>query len=203
MRPVTRSGRPGTIRQPIDFLGVNYYNAERISFDVDGSLLKARSEPYSEPGWGRTTMGWGIAPSGLTTVLLELHRRYPGPAYLITENGCALDDQPDAEGRCDDQGRIAYLRAHLEVAGRRRCDRGIDVGGYFIWTLFDNFEWALGLHEALRSPPGRARNRRIGSPRPAQPGTPRLPVQTAWRSRYRGLVVQAHRGVVRMGVTIG
>ena len=158
-RPRVRSGDLESIAQPIDFLGVNYYNAERISFDVDGSLLKTHSEPYSEPGWGRTTMGWGIAPAGLTNVLLELHQRYPATAFLITENGCALDDQPDADGRCDDQDRIAYLRAHLEALGTA-IDRGIDVGGYFAWTLFDNFEWAWGYTRAFglhRIEPGSAR----------------------------------------------
>lgn len=160
-RPVTRSGDLGLIQQPIDFLGVNYYNAERISFDVDGSLLKVRSEPYSDPGWGRTTMGWGIAPTGLTNVLLELHRRYPDLAYLITENGCALDDQPDAEGRCDDQGRnrIPSRSSRSACDGnapRHRCRRLLHL------DTIRQLRVGLGLHEALRSPPGRARNRPSG-----------------------------------------
>jgi len=142
-RPDVRDGDLETIRQPIDFLGVNYYTAERISYDVDGSLLKARSEPYSDPGWGRTTMDWGIAPSGFTSVLVEITERYPGLPIVITENGCATDDQPGAGGTCDDGERIAYLRAHL-LALRAAIDLGIDVRGYFVWSLLDNFEWAWG-----------------------------------------------------------
>jgi beta-glucosidase len=141
--PDIRPGDLETIRQPIDLLGVNYYNAERISFDVDGSLLKARSEPYSEPGWGRTEMGWGIAPSGLTAVLVELHEKYPGLPMMITENGCALEDRSAADGSVDDPERIAYLREHIRALGVA-IDRGVDVRGYFLWSLLDNFEWAYG-----------------------------------------------------------
>jgi beta-glucosidase len=131
------------IRTPIDFLGVNYYNAERIAWDVDGGFLKARAEPLSEPGWDRTTMGWGIAPSGLVAVLLELNTRYPGLTILITENGCALDDVPDENGVVHDAGRIAYLRAHIEALAEAIAG-GVDVRGYFQWTLIDNFEWSFG-----------------------------------------------------------
>ena len=142
-RPAVRAGDLETIRQPIDFLGVNYYHAELVRFDVEGSLLKASSMPFSEPGWGRTTMGWGIAPSGLADVLLELDARYPGLSMVITENGCALDDRPDADGFCDDQDRIAYLRAHIGTLATA-IEHGVDVTGYLAWSLLDNFEWAWG-----------------------------------------------------------
>ena len=141
--PQVRPGDLETIRQPIDYLGVNYYNAERISHDVEGSLLKARSEPYSEPGWGQTTMGWGIAPSGLTEVLVEIHGRYPDLPMMLTENGCSLDDQQGPDGFCDDQTRIAYLREHIRALAVA-MERGVDVRGYLAWTLMDNFEWAWG-----------------------------------------------------------
>lgn len=142
-RPSVEPGDLETIRQPIDMLGVNYYQAERISFDVEGSLLKARSDPLSEPGWGRTTMGWGIAPSGLAEVLTDLHARYPGLPLIITENGCALDDQPSADGNTADDGRIAYMGAHIASLATAIA-RDVDVRGYFAWTLMDNFEWAWG-----------------------------------------------------------
>ena len=157
--PKVRPGDLETIRQPIDYLGVNYYSAERISFDVDGSLLKARSVPYSEPGWGLTTMGWGIAPSGLTSVLLELHARNPGLPIVITENGCAIDDRPDPDGFCDDQARIEYLREHI-LALAAAMERGVDVRGYLTWSLIDNFEWAWGYTRQfglVRVEPGTAR----------------------------------------------
>lgn len=142
-RPEIHAGDLEAIRQPIDLLGVNYYNAERISFDVDGSLLKARSEPHSEAGWGRSAMGWGIAPSGMTRVLTELHRRYPGLPMMITENGIALDDVVEASGRCDDPQRVAYMREHIRAMAAAIAE-GVDVRGYLAWTLMDNFEWAWG-----------------------------------------------------------
>ena len=142
-RPAIRSGYLETIHQPIDFVGVNYYSAERVSYDVEGAMLKTRSEPLSEPGWGRTAMGWGIAPSGLTAVLVELDDRYPGLSIMITENGCAVDDGPDAFGADGDRERIAYLREHIHALGVAK-DRGVDVTGYFVWSLLDNFEWAWG-----------------------------------------------------------
>ncbi|MGZ8527411.1 MAG: GH1 family beta-glucosidase, partial [Candidatus Limnocylindrales bacterium] len=142
-RPAVAPGDLETIHQPIDFVGLNYYTAERIRWDVEGSLLKAGSEPYSEPGWGQTTMGWGIAPAGLTAVLLEIHDRYPDLPIVMTENGCAIDDQPDSDGHIDDQDRINYLREHIRALATA-MDRGVDVRGYFAWTLFDNFEWSWG-----------------------------------------------------------
>ena len=142
-RPDIRAGDLEAINQPIDFLGINYYSAELVSYDVDGSLLKVRSAPYSEAGWGRTAMGWGIAPSGLTAVLIELHEQYPGLPIVITENGCALEDRLDADGSVDDRERIDYLREHIRALAVA-MDRGVDVRGYFAWTLFDNFEWAWG-----------------------------------------------------------
>ncbi len=141
--PDVRPGDLEDIRQPLDLLGVNYYNAESISFDVDGSLLKARAEPRSDPGWGRTPMGWGIAPTGLTAVLSGLHDQYPGLPMMITENGCALTEQPGPDGTYDDRARIDYLRAHILALGAA-IDRGVDVRGYLVWTLLDNFEWAFG-----------------------------------------------------------
>jgi beta-glucosidase len=141
--PRVEPGDLDAIRVPIDFLGLNYYNAERISWDVDAGVLRARSMPHSEPGWGRSAMGWGIAPSGLRAVLREIDAEYPGLAMLITENGIALDDVPGTDGSVDDRGRIAYLRAHLDALADAIAD-GVDVRGYFHWSLLDNFEWAFG-----------------------------------------------------------
>jgi beta-glucosidase len=79
----------------------------------------------------------------LSDVLVELHERYPGLPIVMTENGCSREDRPDAGGFCDDRDRIDYLRAHIEAMGTAIA-RGVDVTGYFAWSLLDNFEWAYG-----------------------------------------------------------
>lgn len=131
------------IRQPIDFLGVNYYDGESIFHDVDGSLLKARSEPRSEGDWGRTEMGWGVAPGGLTKVLAEISARTGGLPIYLTENGAAFADPPVKDGGIDDALRVRYLGEHVDAAAAA-IRAGVDLRGYFVWSLLDNFEWAWG-----------------------------------------------------------
>ena len=90
-------------------------------------------------------MGWPVIPEGLTELLLHVRERYGArlPPIIITENGCALADRVDADGRIDDHGRIAYIDSHLRAL-RKAMDAGVDVRGYFVWSLLDNFEWAEG-----------------------------------------------------------
>ena len=92
-------------------------------------------------------MGWEIDPDGLRDLLTWLHDEYTGPAevkLVITENGAAFDDQPDADGYVDDTNtRVDYLRRHL-TAVHQAIEAGADVRGYLAWSLMDNFEWALG-----------------------------------------------------------
>jgi beta-glucosidase len=88
-------------------------------------------------------MGWPITPEGFTELLVRLHTDYPNmPPIYITENGCAYDD-PVVEGRCADPRRIEYLDLHLRAI-KDAIDEGVDVRGYYQWSLMDNFEWALG-----------------------------------------------------------
>ena len=94
-------------------------------------------------GLPKTEMGWEIDPQGLYDVLERVHREYgPIPLY-ITENGAAFADQPGPDGTVADPQRVAYLDDHFRIA-RRAIDEGIDLRGYFVWTLLDNFEWAWG-----------------------------------------------------------
>ncbi len=88
-------------------------------------------------------MGWEVYPHGLAETMRRLHDRFGFQRYLITENGAAMDDQPDSTGFVDDQDRIAFIRDHL-VEVHRLIDSGIPIGGYFAWSLMDNFEWAWG-----------------------------------------------------------
>jgi beta-glucosidase len=129
------------IRQKIDFLGVNYY-----------APAYQRSDPTALLGttWGavppdmRTTgLGWPIDPTGLTEILAELRGQYGNPRVYITENGAFFQEAPAASGQIDDRQRIAYLRDHI-AAAHHAIAEGANLGGYFVWTLIDNWEWSHG-----------------------------------------------------------
>lgn len=122
------------IATPIDFLGLNYYTRNR--FDARGPAPMPASA-------AATAMQWEIYPEGLEELLLRLHADYKLPPLYITENGAAFDDRLDG-GRVADAARIDYLRRHIDAVESARR-RGVDVRGYFVWSLFDNFEWAHGL----------------------------------------------------------
>jgi beta-glucosidase len=89
-------------------------------------------------------MGWPVVPSGLRDLLVDLHQRYGEvlPPVLVTENGVAFRDEL-LDGVVDDPRRVAYLREHIAAVGDA-IDAGVDVQGYFVWTLMDNVEWAEG-----------------------------------------------------------
>ena len=142
-QPRVRSGDLELIHQPLDYLGLNYYNTDKVSFDVFGGLNKARLTPYSAPGWGRTDMNWGIDPAGLKRELLHVAKTYGNPKLYVTENGCAMPDVPDDKGFVADWNRIGYIRAHLQSV-HEALKAGADVHGYFAWSIFDNFEWERG-----------------------------------------------------------
>ncbi len=144
--PTAPQPQPGDlelISQPIDFLGVNHYFTSLVRHDAGGGLLKAATEVYTRPMWGYTEAGWGVNPPGLTAVLLKVKNQYTSLPVYITENGCAAHDEPDAEGFVQDQERIAYLRRHL-IAAHAAFQAGVDLRGYFVWSLMDNFEWNSG-----------------------------------------------------------
>jgi beta-glucosidase len=128
-----RDGDLDLIAAPLDVLGVNYYTRGLVDAD-DGPVVVPNQV---------TAMGWEIYPEGLGETLRWLHGSFRFPRYLITENGAAMDDRPDAAGFVDDQDRIDYLRRHLEVV-HELIDEGVPVAGYFAWSLMDNFEWAWG-----------------------------------------------------------
>jgi beta-glucosidase len=128
------------IRQPIDFLGVNYYNPQRIAAAPGDLPLQARQV---EPLPPTTAMGWEVDPNGLHDVLTRLRRDYgPIPVY-ITENGASFDDPPAVNGHVEDPERTAYLQGHLAALARAVAD-GVDVRRYCVWSLLDNFEWEEG-----------------------------------------------------------
>jgi beta-glucosidase len=139
---VVHEGDLALIAAPVDFLGVNYYSPRPVRADPDGPLGASEAEV---PGAPVTAMGWPVVPAAFTELLLTLAERYTDalPPIYITENGAAFDDQPDAEGRVHDSDRIGYIDSHLRALHSAMA-AGIDVRGYFCWSLLDNFEWAEG-----------------------------------------------------------
>ncbi|MBO0842131.1 MAG: family 1 glycosylhydrolase [Nocardioides sp.] len=156
-----RDGDLGVINQPLDFLGVNYYHpdvpaAEPYDIapeDVLGSRLtypaRPRTSPY--PGGGfvfprrglpTTARDWEIDPAALTRLLVRLRDDYDVPPVYITENGAMVHDEL-VDGAVHDEPRRDFLASHLEAA-RAAIDKGVDVRGYFAWSLLDNFEWSYG-----------------------------------------------------------
>jgi beta-glucosidase len=139
-------GDEAVIQAPIDLLGVNFYQPAYVSAKP--------GEPASEENPGTegiafrkpvgpvTDMNWQIEPAGLTRLLERLHRDY-GVPMLITENGAAYPDGPGADGRVHDTNRIEYLDGHLRAC-HDAISNGVDLRGYFVWSLMDNFEWAEG-----------------------------------------------------------
>ncbi|GAA3230847.1 GH1 family beta-glucosidase [Nonomuraea helvata] len=127
------------IATPLDALGINYYNPTRIAAPTDDGL------PFSDAGitgHPTTAFGWPVVPDSLRELLTGLKKRYGAalPPILITENGCSTDDT------LEDDARIEFLDGHIG-AMRRAMAEGVDVRGYFVWSLLDNFEWAEGYHQ--------------------------------------------------------
>jgi beta-glucosidase len=137
-----QDGDLAVIAAPVDVLGVNYYMPTRLSA-LPGEPLPFRMEPI--PGYPVTGFGWPVIPSGLTELLILLKDRYGDalPPVYITENGCSADDQVSEQGTVLDEARIAYLDSHIRAVHDALAG-GVGVGGYFIWTLMDNFEWTEG-----------------------------------------------------------
>lgn len=132
--PNIAAGDLDIIRTALDFIGINYYTRQLVSANANFN--------FAENKLPVTDMGWEICPEGLTELLVRLHRDYPLPTLLITENGAAFADQLH-QGEVDDAERIAYLKQHISAAGDA-IEQGVNISGYFVWSLLDNFEWASG-----------------------------------------------------------
>jgi beta-glucosidase len=146
------------IAVPLDVLGVNYYSTTLVRTwdgvsprsDADGHKPSTNTPWVGSPGvefvqqpGPYTAMGWNIEPSGLTELLVGLHRDYPGQPLMVTENGAAFYDVISADGAIHDDDRVDYLHRHIDAVGKA-MDAGADVRGYFVWSLLDNFEWGWG-----------------------------------------------------------
>lgn len=137
-RPPVLEGDLAIIGAPLDFLGINYYFRTNVRADGQGGYVEV---PLA--GVERTQMGWEVYPDGLRDLLIGFQRRYANlPPIYITENGMASDDRV-VDGAVIDRQRIAYLNRHL-AAVDEALKAGVDVRGYYVWSLLDNFEWAYG-----------------------------------------------------------
>jgi len=151
-----RDGDLEVISTPLDWYGINYYNPTRVGApgsgaqEVDG-IAMPEELPFSFAPIDdvpHTDFGWPVVPEGLTEILLAFAERYGDalPPLMITENGCSYDDPAGPDGRIVDERRIRYLDSHL-TALRAAIAQGVDVRGYFTWSLLDNFEWAEGYRQ--------------------------------------------------------
>ncbi len=141
-----QAGDLDVISAPLDFLGINYY-ADDLLVRAPGATIShtpgLQDVGGRPPGPDATDMGWPLTPDGLRDLLVTLTASYPDvPPLYITENGVAYDD-PLVDGAIHDERRIAYLDVHLRAV-HAAIAAGVDVRGYFQWSLLDNFEWSHG-----------------------------------------------------------
>lgn len=165
--PVVESGDMALIATPIDFLGVNYYYRRIIAADPSEPLFGLRELPH--PSSAATTMQWSeIDPPALGEVLLRLHRDWSVPGLYVTENGLPMTEatEPERDEEIDDRARIDYLSRHIDAVGEA-VRQGAPVRGYFLWCLFDTFEWNYGYRP------------RFGIVRVERPDLTRIPKRSA------------------------
>jgi beta-glucosidase len=134
------------IGEPVDWYGINYYAPTRVGApqgtEIEfGGITMPAELPFSVrqiEGVPVTDFGWPVVPEALTELLTHFHERYGDrlPPVVITENGCSYEG-------LDDRDRITYLDGHIRAL-HRATEAGVDVRGYFVWSLLDNFEWAEG-----------------------------------------------------------
>lgn len=137
--------------EPIDWLGINYYTPTRVASIAEDAGKIVGQSPDVYPGVSRvsfvpreprTAMGWEIHPASLTSTLVTTAQRLPGVPLYVTENGAAFEDVVVADG-IHDVARVDYFAHHLEAV-LAAMEQGVDLRGYFAWSLFDNLEWAEG-----------------------------------------------------------
>jgi beta-glucosidase len=135
---------PGDLEQiavPIDFLGVNFYQPAVVRISEPDGPVGVQEVPADGP---TTAMGWRVVPPALTELLVRLQHDYGEIPLVITENGASFDDPPlDGNEVVEDPLRVEYLRDHV-AAIENAIAKGVDVRGYYVWSLLDNFEWEHG-----------------------------------------------------------
>ncbi len=143
MTDLVAPGDLSTIRQPLDFYGVNYYNPMRVAATDEDAPVPFRLVDLL--GYPLTDLGRPVVPDALREWLIVFRSRFRAalPPLVVTESGCAFRTEPGADGVVDDTARIDYHRAHVNAVAEA-VRRGVDVRGYYAWTLLDGFEWEHG-----------------------------------------------------------
>ncbi|MCW2796456.1 GH1 family beta-glucosidase [Nocardioides sp.] len=143
LEDVIETGDLAVIRQPLDFYGINYYNPMRIAAAPEDSEMPFEFRELV--GYPTTDFGWPVVPDALREWLIMFRARFRAalPPLMITENGASYGMGPDEAGIVDDQPRIEYLDSHLRAIATA-IQRGVDIRGYYAWSLLDNFEWTEG-----------------------------------------------------------
>ena len=140
--PEWPDGDMALIKQPIDFLGVNYYTRRVERYHPEHIPLRTKHVP--QPQHIETATNWEVFPEALTKVLLWITERYGSRPVYITENGAAFYDSPHTiDGHIEDPLRVEYYRQHLRAA-HEAMKKGVNLRGYYAWSLLDNYEWAHG-----------------------------------------------------------
>ena len=132
--PEIKSGDFALISQKLDFLGINSYSR---------SVISAQGRIAPIPGSEYTEMGWEVCAPAFRRVLNRINNNYNIPPVYITENGAAFKDAVSPDEKIHDERRTDYLRQHFTQV-RLAMQDGVDVRGYFVWSLLDNFEWGHG-----------------------------------------------------------
>jgi beta-glucosidase len=132
--PKIQDGDLALISQELDFVGINFYSR---------NLISAAQKIEKVPGSEYTEMGWEVCAPALRRMLVKINNDYHLPPIYITENGSAFKDEISADGKIHDPRRLDYLKQHF-IQTRLAMQDGVDVRGYFVWSLLDNFEWGHG-----------------------------------------------------------
>jgi beta-glucosidase len=135
----------GDVSYGRDWIGVNYYNAEVFKGGGNGAELFPGTTSIDGAGFGkeRTDMGWSWTPDGIKETLIQVSRKYPDIPIFVTENGSCYNYGPSEDGKIHDVKRDEYLARYISACVDAHKS-GVNLKGYYVWSLLDNFEWAWG-----------------------------------------------------------
>lgn len=137
-----QDGDEDLIAAPLDFLGVNHYHSNLVAHAAGAGHLEAVQQPV-EPA--TTALRWSVTPDALGRTLRRVAELTDLPLH-VTESGASFPDRPDETGAVDDPARVEYLGGYLAAAAAA-CRDGVDLRGYYVWSLLDNYEWAEGFNQ--------------------------------------------------------